>query len=63
MAIGTSSHLIYAFLDHDPLLDTMAEKKQLCLDLGSETWIDFKTKDLVKANRKRATKSDLTLRS
>ncbi|KAN0084555.1 hypothetical protein V8E55_008059 [Tylopilus felleus] len=34
-------------------IDTMAEKKQLCLDLGSETWIDFKTKDLVKANRKR----------
>ena len=39
-----------AFLDDDPPLDTGAEKKQLCLDLGAEKWIDFKqTKDLVKA--------------
>ncbi|KAN0084543.1 alcohol dehydrogenase [Tylopilus felleus] len=31
-------------------IDTGAEKKQLCLDLGAEKWIDFKqTKDLVKA--------------
>ncbi|KAN0101366.1 hypothetical protein V8E55_001350 [Tylopilus felleus] len=31
-------------------IDTGAEKKQFCPDLGAETWIDFKqTKDLVKA--------------
>ena len=32
-----------------PLADTGAEKKELCMKLGAEKWVDFKeTKDLVK---------------
>jgi propanol-preferring alcohol dehydrogenase len=34
------------------LSDTGAEKKELCLSLGAEKWIDFReTKDLVKEIR------------
>jgi len=37
------------------LLDTGAEKKELCLKLGAEKWVDFReTKDLVKDIREAA---------
>jgi hypothetical protein len=37
------------FLTVTSLSDTGAEKKELCLGLGAEKWVDFReTKDLVK---------------
>jgi NADPH:quinone reductase-like Zn-dependent oxidoreductase len=36
-------------VSHCSVTDTGAEKKELCLSLGAEKWIDFReTKDLVK---------------
>jgi propanol-preferring alcohol dehydrogenase len=51
VAIGMSSCSLVLLLpiSHCSVADTGAEKKELCLSLGAEKWIDFReTKDLVK---------------
>lgn len=52
MAVGLSpTFLIFScpFLIAASHIDTGAEKKEICLKLGAEKWVDFcETKDLVK---------------